>query len=403
MGLVRRFTEQDVALILALLTAAGFQLRRDNPAAMKDFVVAVHARAAEAGTAGAMSARAQVLLGLVLDIKNNRRRAGRGQPAPPAALAPAPLKFLKDAGVDAVQLRSLPWAKLLAGEQRGMWWLPAAGDAAALPPLAGAGAALAGGDDLEVGGGGGGSGPGLGLGSGSGPGPGEEGGQLLRLAAAQRMSTGARRAVFCVVLGSQDCGDALERLLRLPLKGEGQRELVRVTAECCLQERLWNPYYGHLLARLAGAARAHRVTLQFCLWDHFKAAGGEDVRRLANLARLTAELVASGALAPTVLRAVDFSRAMAPRELLLWRAALTHLLALLPNPEGAAALFGRLAGAPDLAPWRAGLGLWLRTRLGPWLARDGAAARVGCAAGTDALLARLRAAERALKGASGSM
>ena len=50
---------------------------------------------------------------------------------------------------------SLPWAKLLAGEQLGMWWLPAAGDAGALPPLAGAGAALAGGDDLEVIGGGG--------------------------------------------------------------------------------------------------------------------------------------------------------------------------------------------------------------------------------------------------------
>ncbi len=44
------------------------------------------------------------------------------------------------------------------------------------------------------------------------------GGELLRLAAAQRMSTEARRAVFCVVLDSQDCADALERLLRLPLK-----------------------------------------------------------------------------------------------------------------------------------------------------------------------------------------
>lgn len=31
----RRFSEQDVALILALLKAAGFQLRHDDPAAMK--------------------------------------------------------------------------------------------------------------------------------------------------------------------------------------------------------------------------------------------------------------------------------------------------------------------------------------------------------------------------------
>lgn len=34
-GRLRRFSEQDVALILALLKAAGFQLRHDDPAAMK--------------------------------------------------------------------------------------------------------------------------------------------------------------------------------------------------------------------------------------------------------------------------------------------------------------------------------------------------------------------------------
>jgi nucleolar MIF4G domain-containing protein 1 len=55
-------------------------------------------------------------------------------------------------------------------------------------------------------------------------------------------------------------------------QGEAQRELVRVPVECCLQERAWNPYYGHLLGRLAAAAKGHRITLQFCLWDHFKQA-----------------------------------------------------------------------------------------------------------------------------------
>ena len=73
------------------------------------------------------------------------------------------------------------------------------------------------------------------------------------------------------------------------------------------------------------------------------------------------------------------------------------------SAEAAIALFACLATAPDLAPWRAGLGLWLRARLGPWLAQPGAAARVGCAMDADALLLRLRAAERALKGASGSL
>ena len=44
-----------------------------------------------------------------------------------------------------------------------------------------------------------------------------------------------RRAVFCVVMGSEDCVDAVEKLLRLGLRGEQEREVARVTVECCLQ------------------------------------------------------------------------------------------------------------------------------------------------------------------------
>ncbi len=43
-----------------------------DPVAMKDFVVAVHARAGEAGGAGKLTKRAQILLELVVDVKNNR-------------------------------------------------------------------------------------------------------------------------------------------------------------------------------------------------------------------------------------------------------------------------------------------------------------------------------------------
>ena len=54
------------------------------------------------------------------------------------------------------------------------------------------------------------------------------------------------------------------------VQGEAEREVVRVVLECCLQERSWNPYYAHLLASLVRAVKGHRITLQFCLWDHFK-------------------------------------------------------------------------------------------------------------------------------------
>lgn len=79
---------------------------------------------------------------------------------------------------------------------QGLWWLPSIGDADRLQPLKGglAVAAAAAGEH----------------------GPG--GAELLKLAAAQRMSTDARRAAFCIIMGSEDFVDASDRLLRLPLK-----------------------------------------------------------------------------------------------------------------------------------------------------------------------------------------
>ena len=54
------------------------------------------------------------------------------------------------------------------------------------------------------------------------------------------------------------------------MQGEAEREIVRVAVECCLQEAKWNRYYALLLGRLATTGKAHRITLQYCLWDHIK-------------------------------------------------------------------------------------------------------------------------------------
>ncbi len=85
---------------------------------------------------------------------------------------------------------------------QGLWWMPSIADTDSLQPMKGgmAMAAMEGGE--------------------RGPG----GAELLKLAAAQRMSTDARRAAFCVVMGSADYIDASDRLLRLPLK---------VSSHCC--------------------------------------------------------------------------------------------------------------------------------------------------------------------------
>lgn len=54
-------------------------------------------------------------------------------------------------------------------------------------------------------------------------------GQLLQLASGLRMTTDVRRAVFVAIMGSEDCAEACEKLLRLPLKVGGS---IPNTPEC---------------------------------------------------------------------------------------------------------------------------------------------------------------------------
>jgi hypothetical protein len=80
-----------------------------------------------------MSKRAEIMLELVMDIKNNRLReskaskaaaaagtAGRkGRGGAAAVLQPGLLKWLKQQGVDDVTLSNISWAKLVHPNKKG--------------------------------------------------------------------------------------------------------------------------------------------------------------------------------------------------------------------------------------------------------------------------------------------
>lgn len=44
--------------------------------------------------------------------------------------------------------------------------------------------------------------------------------KLVQLAAAQRMNTDLRRAIFCIIMSGEDYMDAFEKILRLDLSGK---------------------------------------------------------------------------------------------------------------------------------------------------------------------------------------
>lgn len=59
-----------------------------------------------------MSQRANIMLSLVLDIKNNKRRDKASGPA--MVLSPGVVSWLKQCHVGHVQLKGLTWQKLLS-------------------------------------------------------------------------------------------------------------------------------------------------------------------------------------------------------------------------------------------------------------------------------------------------
>ncbi|KAL6778048.1 NOM1 [Auxenochlorella protothecoides x Auxenochlorella symbiontica] len=375
----RRFGEADVAATSHLLGAAGLSLRAADPQAMRDYIVAVTEAAADARARGALSARGQALLDLVMDTKNNRKRDGGRH----AVLSPTTLKWLRGLGVEEVAVGGIPWSKVLSPVKVGFWWQPSAADAAAagrLPSLRGASLAAA--EALE-------DTPGAG---------GQTPAQLLRLAARHGMNTEVRRTVFCLVMGSEDYVDAFEKLVRLGLKGTQEQEIVRVIVLCCLQEGAYNPYYALLLGRLGATSRAHQTTLRYACWDALGEVGPDmDLRRLTNLARLCADAVAQGAMSPAFLKKGDWRGAQSARHVVLWRLFFEHLLLRCDDP---AALFKPWRERPALQELRRGLRHYLRHSLGPWAAKQEPGQRGRSASDLETLLHRVHAVERALGGGS---
>jgi nucleolar MIF4G domain-containing protein 1 len=399
-----RLSELDVALTLNVLRCAGPKLRQEDPEQLRDFIIALQQRVRDSASrdGDGMTTRARVLLDLVCDIKNGKKGALHGSDE---AQVPAHVtRWLRDAGVSipAAQLCGLTLAKLLEGAGQpdsSTWWRKhdllenedddnAGGDGRHKPgSRAERGQGGAGDDDTR---------------------------RLLAAAAEQRMNTPARRAAFVALMGSDDVADAAERLLRLGLPPAAERDILRVVLHCCLGEAVYNPFYEHVTSRLCTAVKRHRVTLQYCVWDAWKAVcvpgdGAYDARQLSHLARFVAGTLLRGALPFSALRGADWSGAQTSGQVATDRAAsglasaharrVAHLRlllkALLLPPRTASdvhALFLRGAGRPQLVPLRAALLQFMRRHL-----------LTDAACGDATLLAAVAAAEAGLNGEAAPM
>ncbi|KAJ3018240.1 suppressor of glycerol defect [Thoreauomyces humboldtii] len=323
---IEDLTEMDVELLLRMLRICGFQLRADDPLALKDIVVAIQdAAAKQSSTSGT---RFKFMVETIMDLKNNKRKLQKRGALPGGADGTQQdrlKKFVANLGKKRTGHNAEPLRVGLADirnvETKGKWWLvgsawaghdgAAAVAASQLAQDAGTSAETRVASD-----------------------------DLLRLARAQKMNTDVRRSIFVVLMSSEDCVDAFERLLKLHLKDKQEREIVRVLIHCCNQERVYNPYYALVASRVCEHAHGFKVTFQYALWDAFKAmaaagggGGGDDdedesdamdVRKVSHLAKLYAYLIAVDAASLGVLKALTFT-SLAPLQTLFLKLLLTTL------------------------------------------------------------------------------
>ena len=154
-----------------------------------------------------------------------------------------------------------------------------------------------------------------------------EDGSLLALASSQRMNTDARRSIFCIVMGSSDCDDAFEKLVRQGLlKPKAERDAIRVIVHCCGEEKAFNPFYAYLALRACEYQGKSRFTLMLTFWDIFKQLHTFSIRKVANLAKLLAHLIGGGGdgelskqcLTIGVLKRIEFSPSDMPEMVIVF-------------------------------------------------------------------------------------
>ncbi|KAK4826377.1 hypothetical protein QYF61_008048 [Mycteria americana] len=332
--LVSTFTEKEIELILFLLKNVGFSLRKDDALALKELITEAQRKANTAEKKLQDQTRVRFMLETMLALKNNDMRKIPGyDPEPVEKLRKLQRTLVHSSGSGKETQLRVSLESLLSADQVGRWWI--VGSSWSGAPMI---------DDtnsktqqkLHIG---------------------KVSSKIMELARKQRMNTDIRRSIFCVLMTSEDFLDAFEKLLKLGLKDQQEREIVHVILYCCLQEKTYNPFYAFLANKFCQYERRFQVTFQFSIWDKIRDLENLSAAAISNLVSLLAHLVRTKSLPLSVLKVIEFSELDKPKVRFL-RQVLSTLLTK-TDAEELSDIFVRISDNPKLGMLREGLKLFL--------------------------------------------
>eukprot|EP01104_Vermistella_antarctica_P016818 TRINITY_DN581_c0_g1_i2.p1 TRINITY_DN581_c0_g1~~TRINITY_DN581_c0_g1_i2.p1 ORF type:complete len:862 (-),score=229.15 TRINITY_DN581_c0_g1_i2:42-2600(-) len=321
--LVDKLGVLDVELVLVLIQNCGHQLRSDDPRALKAIIERLQARTRtlfsdeaarkdakgndddnEQNGSSPSTTRIRYMVDTICDLKNNKTKLAHH--SNDSQRIRQKLIQAKLSCATGHQLR-ISWADLISPEKKGRWWLVGAAYAGAASSFSNdsVGATTKSGafhgdvDGAETDGSSSSSSKTKKALSGFDD-------QLLKLARKHHMNTDGRRAIFCILMTSDDYLDAFEKIHKLNLQGKQDREVVHVLLHCCSKEKSFNRFYLLLATHLCGINHNFKFTFQYSLWDRLQNLNDFSASAIANVARLYAGLVSRGSLSLACLKVVEF-------------------------------------------------------------------------------------------------
>ncbi|XP_069109794.1 nucleolar MIF4G domain-containing protein 1-like [Argopecten irradians] len=270
-----------------ILVDIGFSLRKDDPAMLKQVIQDIQTKAKDVDTSDfEEKTRVRFMLDTLLAIKNNNmRKIPNYDPDHFEQLKKQTRVYLRGQGLGVGQLR-ISLEDLLQAGVKGRWWVVGSAWTGRDQQQQRTDEATKVTDTTDIT-----------KGSSS---------KILDLARKQRMNTDIRRNIFCTIMSSEDYLDAFERLLRLGLKHQQEREIIHVILDCCQQEKTFNPFYAYVLQKFCEYDRRFQMTFQFTMWDKFKEMSNLSERNRDNLARTIIHLLSTKAVSLSIFKVVEF-------------------------------------------------------------------------------------------------
>ena len=108
------------------------------------------------------------------------------------------------------------------------------------------------------------------------------------------ISTNLKKMIFTSIVTASDVNDAFERLMRLSLKKEQKREIIKIILQLCSEEKCYNPFYELLLNDLMSIDKNNKYTYHYCIWDYmkiFENYSQSELKKIHNLSKLTGNLL----------------------------------------------------------------------------------------------------------------